>query len=158
MPPVPLSQENTMSRTAPALSHRQAIGSWRLHPGHAMGLRPRRDAVLRIYCGRVWVTRGGPYTVVGRESGDHFLFPGDTLRVPAGAHLVMEPLAEAGDERPVHFDWTEVVPQRRSERFAQDVQAPARELRAAVLQSGVALARLVRGLIGWGGARLASGS
>ena len=146
-----------MSRTAPALSHRQAIGSWRLHPGHAMGLRPRRDALLRIYCGRVWVTQGGPYMVVGRESGDRFLSPGDTLRVPAGAHLVMEPLAEAGDEAPVHFDWTEVAPQRRSERFAQDVLAPARELRAAVVQSGQALGRLVRGLIGWGGARLASG-
>jgi Protein of unknown function (DUF2917) len=94
---------------------------------------------------------------VGRESGDHFLLPGDTLRVPAGARLVMEPLADAGDERPVHFDWSEVIPQRRSERFAQDVLAPAHELRAAVVQSGVALARLVRGLIGWGGARLASG-
>lgn len=146
-----------MSHTPLTLSCRQAIGSWRLHPGHAMGLRPRRDSVLRIYCGRVWVTQGGPYPVVGRESGDHFLSPGDALRVPAGARLVMEPLADAGDERPVHFDWTEVVPQRRSERFAQDVLAPARELRAAVVQSGVALARLVRGLIGWGGARLASG-
>ena len=78
-------------------------------------------------------------------------------KLAAGAHLVMEPLAEAGDEAPVHFDWTEVAPQRRSERFAQDVLAPARELRAAVVQSGQALGRLVRGLIGWGGARLASG-
>jgi Protein of unknown function (DUF2917) len=157
MPPVPLSQEITMSHTPLTLSCRQAIGSWRLHPGHAMALRPRRASLLRIYCGRVWVTQGGPYTVVGRESGDHFLLPGDTLRVPAGARLVMEPLADAGDERPVHFDWSEVIPQRRSERFAQDVLAPAHELRAAVVQSGVALARLVRGLIGWGGARLASG-
>ncbi len=146
-----------MSHTLRTLSCRQAIGSWRLHPGHAMGLQPRRASLLRIYCGRVWVTQGGPYPVVGRESGDHFLSPGDALRVPAGARLVMEPLADAGDERPVHFDWTEVVPQRRSERFAQDVLAPARELRAAVGQGGVALARLVRGLIGWGGARLASG-
>lgn len=146
-----------MSHTLRTLSCRQAIGSWRLHPGHAMGLQPRRASLLRIYCGRVWVTQGGPYAVVGRESGDHFLSPGDALRVPAGARLVMEPLAETGDERPVHFDWTEVVPQRRSERFAQDVLAPARELRAAVGQGGVALARLVRGLIGWGGARLASG-
>lgn len=146
-----------MSHTLRTLSCRQAIGSWRLHPGHAMGLRPRRASLLRIYCGRVWVTQGGPYPVVGRESGDHFLSPGDALRVPAGARLVMEPLAETGDERPVHFDWTEIVPPRRSERFAQDVLAPARELRAAVGQGGVALARLVRGLIGWGCARLASG-
>lgn len=146
-----------MPRTTPTVSPRQTIGGWRLHPDQAMALRPRRASLLRIYCGRVWVTQGGPYTVVGRESGDHFLSPGDALRVPAGARLVIEPLADAGDERPVHFDWTEGVPQVRSERFAQDVLAPARELRAAVVQSGVALVRLLRGLIGWGGARLASG-
>ncbi len=146
-----------MPRTTPTVSPCQTIGGWRLHPGQAMALRPRRASLLRIYCGRVWVTQGGPYPVEGRESGDHFLSPGDAPRAPAGARLVMEPLADAGDERPVHFDWTEVVPQRRSERFAQDVLTPAHELRAAVVQSGVALARLVRGLIGWGGARLASG-
>ncbi len=137
-----------MSRTAPALSHRQAIGSWRLHPGHAMGLQPRRDAVLRIYCGRVWVTQGGPYAVVGRESGDHFLSPGDTLRVPAGAHLVMEPLAEAGDERPVHFDWTEAV-RNAPTRFHQQVAVPTRDLSLALGQTGRAFVRLLAGLLGY---------
>lgn len=95
--------------------------------------------------------------MVGRESGDHFLSPGDTLRVSAGARLVMEPLVDAGDERPVHFDWSEVAPERRGERFAREVLVPARELRTAVAQSGWALGRLLRGLVGWGGGRLASG-
>ena len=140
-----------MSSRIVSLSRPAAIGSWRLHPGHALSLRPRRASLLRIYCGRVWVTQGGPYPVLGRESGDRFLSPGDTLRVQAGARLVMEPLAEAGDERPVHFDWTEAPRQRAGERFALDVLVPARELQRAVIQSGQALVRVLRGLAGWGG-------
>lgn len=146
-----------MSHTVSAFPRRHAIGSWRLYPGHAMGLRPRRDALLRIYCGRVWVTQGGPYAVEGRESGDLFLSPGDTLRVPAGARLVMEPLVAAGDEGPVHFDWSERLAAPGGEQFAREVLVPARELRFAVVQSGVALGRLLRGLAGWGGRRWASG-
>lgn len=140
-----------MSSRIVSLPRRAAIGSWRLYPGHAMSLRPRRPSLLRIYCGRVWVTQGGPYTVLGRESGDRFLSPGETLRVPGGARLVMEPLAEAGDERPVHFDWSEAPRQRAGERFALEVLVPARELQRAMALSGLALGRLLRGLVGWGG-------
>lgn len=140
-----------MSHPFASSSRRAAIGSWRLHPGHAMSLQPRRASLLRIYCGRVWVTQGGPYPVLGRESGDRFLSPGETLRVAAGARLVMEPLAEAGDERPVHFDWSEAPGQRPGESFAREVLVPARELQRAVVQSGQALARLLRGLAGWSG-------
>ena len=140
-----------MSHLTASLSRPAAIGSWRLHPGHAMSLRPRRASLLRIYCGRVWVTQGGPYPVIGRESGDRFLSPGETLRVPAGARLVMEPLAEAGDERPVHFDWTEAPHERAAERFAREVLVPARELQRAAVCGGQALGRLLRGLAGWSG-------
>lgn len=138
-----------MPSTVVSLPRRQAIGSWRLFPGHAMSLRPRRDAVLRVYCGRLWVTAGGPYRVDGREAGDHFLSPGHTLRVPAGARLVMEPLAEAGDAQPVHFDWTEAGTSARRERFVREVQAPARDLRRALALTGMTLVRLLRGLAGW---------
>lgn len=140
-----------MSHPIASSSRCAAIGSWRLHPGHAMSLRPRRASLLRIYCGRVWVTQGGPYDLIGRESGDRFLSPGDTLRVPAGARLVMEPLAEAGDEQPVHFDWAEAPCQRPAERFASEVLVPARELRRAVALAGQALVRTLRGLAGWSG-------
>ena len=138
-----------MSHTVVSLPRRQAIGSWRLFPGQAMSLRPRRDARLRVYCGRLWVTTGGPYRIEGRDAGDRFLSPGDVLCVPAGARLVMEPLAEPGDEQPVHFDWTEAAASPRRERFAREVQAPARELRQALAQTGLALARLLRGVAGW---------
>ena len=140
-----------MSQRTASLSRPATIGGWRLRPGHAMSLQPRRESLLRIYCGRVWVTQGGPYPVIGRESGDCFLSPGDTLQVPAGARLVMEPLAEAGDERPVHFDWVEAPGQRAGERFAREVLVPARELQRAVVESGQALVRVLRGLAGWSG-------
>ena len=138
-----------MSHTLRSLSRRQAIGSWRLHPGQAMGLRPRRESLLRIYCGRVWVTQGGPYAVVGRESGDHFLSPGDSLRGPAGARLVMEPLVDAGDERPVHFDWSEVAQKEENTRFRKDVVEPAREVGVALGHAGRAVVRVLAGLLGY---------
>lgn len=138
-----------MSRTVPSVFHCPAIGHWRLHPGHAMGLRPRRDALLRIYCGRVWVTQGGPYTVLGRASGDLFLSPGDSLRVAAGARLVMEPLAEAGDERPVHFDWTELHPARHPMPLARERWEASRKLPAALTLSAMAVMRWLRGLGSW---------
>ncbi len=137
-----------MSKSHFAPARRHAIGTWRLHPGQAMGLRPRRESLLRIYCGRVWVTQGGPYMVDGRESGDRFLSPGDTLRVPAGAHLVMEPLVDAGDGAPVHFDWTEMGHSAKS-RFDRQVALPTRDLGLALALSGRALVRLLAGLLGY---------
>lgn len=138
-----------MSQAHFALARRHAIGTWRLHPGQAMGLRPRRESLLRIYCGRVWVTQGGPYMVDGRELGDRFLSPGDTLRVPAGVHLVMEPLVDAGDEAPVHFDWTVASTLETPSRFEREVLSPSRELGAALRQALTAMARVLRGLLGY---------
>ena len=57
------SLENAMSDRSAALVRHLPVGSWRLHPGHAMRLQPQRPAVLRVDCGRVWVTLGqGPAT------------------------------------------------------------------------------------------------
>jgi hypothetical protein len=53
---------------------------------------------LRVVSGRAWVTRAGALE-------DHFLAPGDTLDVPAGADLIVqadgpEPLRWRWDPRP----------------------------------------------------------
>lgn len=140
-----------MSHQTVAPARRQAIGSWRLHPGHAMSLRPRRASVLRVYCGRVWVTLGGPHLVRGRESGDRFLGPGDVLQVPAGARLVMEPLVAAGDEQAVHFDWCLVSAGPAAGRFEREVLAPARDAGALLGQAAGAMGRVLRGLLGYSG-------
>lgn len=142
-----------MPHQAVAPAGRQAIGTWRLHPGHAMSLRPRRASVLRVYCGRVWVTLGGPHPVLGRESGDRFLSPGDVLKVPAGARLVMEPLAAAGDVQPVHFDWSAAPEGLADARFEREVRAPARDAVVLLGQAAVALGRVLRGLLGYSGWR-----
>ncbi|MDM7950891.1 DUF2917 domain-containing protein [Hydrogenophaga sp.] len=138
-----------MSHPAIASSCRQAIGTWRLHPGHAMSLRPKQTAVLRIFCGKVWVTQGQPVGATPESAGDRFLGPGDMLTVPAGTRLVLEPLASPGDTAPVHFDWSVAAAPARQGRFDREVLSPARELGAALRQTATAVARVLRGLLGY---------
>lgn len=138
-----------MQHATASLARRQAIGSWRLHPGHAMGLRPQQTAVLRIFCGRVWVTLGQPGGASPDTAGDRFLGPGDLLVVPAGARLVMEPLAAPGDAQPVHFDWSGATAPAMPSRFDREVASPARDLGAALGQAAGALGRVLRGLLGY---------
>lgn len=125
-------------------------GAWRLHPGHAMGLRPKETALLRIHRGRVWVTLGTPGAPSPQDSGDRFLQAGESLVVPAWARLVMEPLPPLGASDPVCFDWLEAgAPVMAADRFGREVLAPTRELAGALGQAGLALARVLRGLLGY---------
>ncbi|MDP2416251.1 MAG: DUF2917 domain-containing protein [Hydrogenophaga sp.] len=133
--------------TAP--SRRPAIGTWRLHPGHAMTLRPKQTAVLRIFCGQVWATRGQPAGATPHTAGDHFLGPGDVLTVPAGMRLVLEPVVARGDTAPVHFDWSDAPAATNPARFDREVLQPTRELGAALGQAAVAMVRVLRGLLGY---------
>lgn len=126
-----------------------AAGTWRLYPGHAMSLRPKRTAVLRVFCGRLWVTAGGPYQGAANELGDRFLGPGDVLAVPPGARLVIEPFPVQGDRDPVHFDWSDRVAPVAPSRFAREVAAPARDLLASLGHAAWALVRVLRGLLGY---------
>ena len=129
---------------------RPAIGTWRLDPGHAMSLRPRQTTVLRIVCGRVWATLGEAAGTTPDRAGDRFLGPGDVWVVPAGVHLVIEPVSVRGDTAPVHFDWSGAPAPLTSGRFAREVVSPAREFRVASGQAAGALVRAVRGLLGYG--------
>jgi hypothetical protein len=114
-----------------------------------MSLRPKKTAVLRIFCGQVWVTLGGPYQGAPNDLGDRFLGPGGVLAVPAGARMVMEPIAAPGDSGPVHFDWSDASVSAAPSRFAREVVSPTRELGAALGQAGWALSRVLRGLLGY---------
>lgn len=135
-----------MPAVTAATPHRHpAIGSWRLYPGHAMSLQPRQAAVLRVFCGRVWVTLGHAGGATPETAGDRFLGPGEVLAVPAGARLVMEPLVVPGDVQPVHFDWSDAV--GAPSRFEREVASPARDLGAALGTAGGALGRVLRGLL-----------
>lgn len=134
---------------APAVRH-LPVGAWRLHPGHAMSLRPKRPAVLRVYCGRVWATLGqGAAAGAPDDGGDRFLGPGEALVVPAGVSLVMEPVSVPGDRGPVHFDWSDASAAVAPSRFDRDVATPARDLRSSLGHAVVALTRMVFGLLGY---------
>lgn len=111
----------------------------------AISLRPVEDSRLTIIAGRAWVTLNLPHRPEGL--GDHRVSAGETLHVPAGAHLVMEPWC-SGDA--LRFDWS-VVPQTqaRPQRFAREVVAPSREFAAAMAHATLAFGRLLRGLFGY---------
>lgn len=138
-----------MPHTHTAPSRRPAVGAWRLHPGHAMALRPKQPAVLRIVCGQVWATQDQPAGATPHSAGDHFLGPGDVLMVPAGVRLVLEPLAMRGDTAPVHFDWSDACALAASTRFDREVLQPTRELGVALGQAATATARVLRGLLSY---------
>ena len=80
-------------------------GTWRLAPGRAMSLWPRRHSQILIVQGSAWITWPSTLPFGGLSSADHFLQPGQILDVPAGAHLVMEPRYPG---QTVHFDWREL--------------------------------------------------
>lgn len=129
-----------------------AMRGWRLDVRRAMTLRPQVPSRLHITQGRAWVTLGLPHEGAGNESGDVMLAAGESLAVPAGARLVMEPW-QPTSAAPVRFDWfadpAEILA-AQPDRFGEDVVAPSRELAEALGQAGGAAARLVRGLLGYG--------
>ncbi|WP_101047301.1 DUF2917 domain-containing protein [Macromonas nakdongensis] len=80
-------------------------GRWCLAPGRAVSLSATRLSRLRVVQGRAWVTLARPCAGSLDDQGDRFLAPGDTLDVPAGARLVVEPLVLRGEGGAVWFDW-----------------------------------------------------
>ena len=115
----------------------------------AISLFPVDDSELCILNGRAWVTLNLPQVAGGL--GDIVLQTGETLRVPAGAHLVMEPWI--GGEA-LRFDWcvepaAQAAFHREPQRFSREVAQPSRELAQALGQVAVAFTRLVRGLLGY---------
>ena len=142
---------NTLSAHAiPAQHNCMPARGWRLDARRAMSLRPQVPSRLHITQGRAWVTLGQAHEGAGNESGDLVLTAGESLVVPAGARLVMEPWQPSAG--PVRFDWCaepEVRAREQASRFGREVVTPSRELGVALGQAGLAFARLVRGLFGY---------
>lgn len=119
---------------------------WVVAAHQALSLRPAGCSELRIIGGDAWVTLQQTHPDEGVV--DHVLRAGETLAVPAGAHLVMEPWTSG---QALRFDWTEWSgAQARPQRFAREVVAPSRELAQALGQAAVAFGRLLRGVAGYG--------
>lgn len=72
-----------------------------LASGATRSLRPRAAMQLRVVCGRAWVTLGDGMHGWREEGGDRVLQPGQSLRVAAGQHAVVEPLGR----EPLRYQW-----------------------------------------------------
>jgi hypothetical protein len=75
------------SRTA-AVPPAVRRGAWQLAAGQALTLTATGPSVLRVRQGRLWIT----LTATTRHGSDDLVLgPGESLAVPAGQRLVMEP-------------------------------------------------------------------
>lgn len=135
----------------------RVAGTWRLPSGQALGLRPTTPSLLTVRQGRVWVTLGIDGPRVPGEMGDHFLGAGEQLQVPAGAHLVMEPVARQGEAaREACFDWQDTpVAEAPQARFERDVVVHWRALGSGLVQAGRAAGSLLRGVLAYAAGSLA---
>lgn len=92
---------------------RAARGAWPLEAGRVLKLRPRETALLRAGHGRLWVTFERPQGSPALASDDHFLEPGDRLRVEAGQTVVLSAIGARGAL--ASFDWElDHAPARRA--------------------------------------------
>jgi mannose-6-phosphate isomerase-like protein (cupin superfamily) len=63
-------------------------GAWQIAAGEATRLQAVRPSVLRVRQGRLWITLDA---TARQPSEDLVVGPGESLAVPAGQQLVMEP-------------------------------------------------------------------
>ncbi|HKB52603.1 MAG TPA: DUF2917 domain-containing protein [Ramlibacter sp.] len=84
-----------------------AAGTWRLLPGQALTLQPRRGGVLRVAAGALWATADGPHGGPSNGRGDRVLEVGETVSLRAGERLVVEPI---GGVAPARFAWDPLPP------------------------------------------------
>ena len=78
------------------------IGTWRLMPKQAMGMRTRRPGQILVVGAQAWITWAGPCSAQPARDRDHVLSAGEVLAVPAGVRLVLEPAQSA---QALDFEW-----------------------------------------------------
>lgn len=146
------------------MQHIHYSGSFALHAGRALSLKPSAPSQLRITQGSAWVT-------LPSLPGDHFLRAGDTLQVRARDALVMEAW-HMPQGQTLYFDWDPVpmhvpagasapaaapkpgswlrtaAPSRPRPSYCAAVLAPLADLRLAAVLGAGAAARLTAGLLG----------
>jgi Protein of unknown function (DUF2917) len=73
-------------------------GSFWLPSNHAMSLYPKQRSLLRVTCGRLWLT-------MAHDPLDYFMQTHDVLVIPQGAHVVIEPWGGNNLAQDAYFDW-----------------------------------------------------
>ena len=128
-----------------------AVGCFKLPHRHAVTLTITAPGELRIAHGRAWLTFANAAQDVSVRAGDHFLEPGEALRLTCGQKVVMEAL-DAEPEAAVYFSWApdavlSVASAASPRRLLHaEVRQPLLDLVAALHQAGWALGRLVQGV------------
>jgi hypothetical protein len=142
-------------------------GCWKLDAGRATTLQPQQAGVFRVAHGAVWITFNDPAAAVGAGNGlgDHILYAGEQIKLPAGQKAVVEPWSvnspKSTAQAAAYFSWTpEWAAARSSDRSPSLVAAPAqsgvvqpmRDLGVALGLAAGALGRLAMALVGARGA------
>ena len=143
----------SLSCSCPAAQHTaaHAVGCFKLPYRHAMTLAITAPGELRIAHGQVWVTFANAALDASSRAGDHFLQPGEVLRLACGQKVVMETL-DARPDAAAYFSWApdaaliSGLAVSTSQTPRAEIRQPLLELGAALHQAGRAFGRLVQGL------------
>lgn len=98
------AQQSAVFSSQVSSLNRRPASDCTLQAGQAFTLQARQAGVLRIVQGRVWMTFSHADRDLRVPAGDHFLGHGESLRLPAGQAVVMEPWGEGG-EALASFSW-----------------------------------------------------
>jgi len=135
-------------------------GCWKLDAGRATTLQPQQAGVFRVAHGAVWITFNDPGAAVGAGNGlgDHILYAGEQIKLPAGQKAVVEPWGvNSQAQAAAYFSWTpEWAAARSADRSPRlvaaaserDVAQPLRDLGLALGLAAGALGRLAMALVG----------
>ena len=149
------TQSKSLMKSCQAMQYSpaHAAGRFKLAQSHALTLTVNAPGELRIAHGRVWLTFANAAQDASVRAGDHFLQPGEVLRLACGQQVVMEAL-DARPDAAAYFSWepdaalcTALATSPRLLQHAE-IRQPLRELSAALHQAGSALGRLLHGVVG----------
>lgn len=140
------SQQSPCAPTATNAGTANGTAPWQLPRGCALSLKPRVAGVLRVSCGRAWVTLDLSFSSPAAQAGDHFVEPGHDLVLRAGQRLVLESWPAAGADH-IHLVWEPAAPSAWATRWQTAMEGSVRPAGPARSFSGRLLVRLRAGLV-----------
>ncbi len=108
-----------------------------LSVSEALTLCPRELGMLRVTQGRIWATIDLDGSSSVADAGDHFVVPGQDLRLRAGQRVVLEAWPMKG-QGPVQWQWLPVaIPSANRYGLGRALVAAWRALQASAARTRV---------------------